>query len=683
MQDFYLLNREYKIARFFNLGKVKDANLMLKNLRAELYGKQLVISLNRIAKQVKNPKSKLPVLKKAVDLNEKDVRSLTAYAIALVGNKQIQEAFEIFERALKINEKNTITLNSYGKALAENGAAKKAFEIFERALKINEKNTTTLNSYGKALAENGKFDEALDKIKQADDLDPNNSIILATYGVVLASKGELEAAFSKFEQSLQYNKHSLLTLTNYGKFLMQAERFEDAIDKFEQALKIAPKDYVVLFFCANALQFCERYSQAIEKYEEIHIERLPQGLDSLIFLMLGRLYYQIGQADKADTYLDKVIQKADDKDAERLRVAQNLLSVERQSDRAFEILRDIQEHTPAIQLALFKLIPSLKFQNYFTLSHPNADIAIKDTAALNRGIYHKIQNQIAIFKDIAHEIIEDDPSADEKISPILTLINTKLLTGIKDKRHLEQEHIKTIPHDDYQQILALISNTAHHIVDFVNNKLSAIREDVWEILEDLTPDEPRAQFDELLKYLKSTQAALNDLKAVNEGIRLKNEPFKIKELFTLWQNTNKIRHAKLVLNIQNPNSEFVGDIEKIKSFISELVENSLKHNADRKKLKITISSEDNHSTSRILSKKAKNVPSKNRTRKSLLITVRDNGKGIPLTEKAKIFLPLFTTIEEGTGLGLFMIKRTLEQMEGAIIEKGEHGAFFFILVPYQ
>jgi hypothetical protein len=76
MQDFYLLkDRETRIARFFNLAQVKDANLMLKNLRAVLYGKQLVISLNRIAK-----------------------------------NEQTQEAFDIFEQALGIDIRNTTTL---------------------------------------------------------------------------------------------------------------------------------------------------------------------------------------------------------------------------------------------------------------------------------------------------------------------------------------------------------------------------------------------------------------------------------------------------------------------------------------------------------------------------------------------------------------------------------------------
>jgi signal transduction histidine kinase len=304
-------------------------------------------------------------------------------------------------------------------------------------------------------------------------------------------------------------------------------------------------------------------------------------------------------------------------------------------------------------------------------------------------MYHKIQNLVAILKDIIYEIIEDNQQ-DENLSAILTLI-LETLNKIKEERKLEQNQIKTIPHDNYQQIIKLISKTAHHIVDFVNNKLSAIREDVLEILEDLPPTDPRyEQFDKLLTYIKSTQSALNDLKDVNQGIKLKNSQFKIKDLFAIWQKTDKINFAKIRLDVQNPNSIFIGDKEKINSFINELIENSLKHNPERHNLKITIRSRDSDKIIRnknvkisIRSKNAQRTKNAQRKTRYLLITVGDNGKGIPSAQKHKIFMPLITTTQEGTGLGLFMIKRTLEQMHGAITETGEQGAFFRIRIPYQ
>ena len=38
------------------------------------------------------------------------------------------------------------------------------------------------------------------------------------------------------------------------------------------------------------------------------------------------------------------------------------------------------------------------------------------------------------------------------------------------------------------------------------------------------------------------------------------------------------------------------------------------------------------------------------------IDVIDFGSGVPLSERAKLFEPFYTTVEKGTGLGLFMCK---------------------------
>jgi tetratricopeptide (TPR) repeat protein/two-component sensor histidine kinase len=628
-----------------------------------------------------HPEKAFERFEQSLAVNKKDTTTLNSYAKALADNGQPEEAFERFEESLAVNKKDTTTLNSYAKALADNGYPEKAFERFEESLAVNNKNTTTLTSYAKALIDNEQLEKALEKIQISNELESNDPITLATYGIILATKGELEAAFKKFEQSLAIHKH-LLTFTNYGKFLMQAERFEEAIAQFEQAIQMDSKDHVALFLCANALQRCQRDKEAIEKLEAIDFERLPTGLDKFISLTLIRLCYQTGQIEKADNYINDLINQSDNQDAERLRVAQSLFAVQRHSDKAFAILLEIQEHTPEIQQAISKLIPNFKFTNYFKLFR--TDITIKDTEMLNRGMYHKIQNLIAILKDIIYEMIEDTPQ-DDKLAKILTII-LETLTKIKTERHLEQDKIQTIPHDNYQQIIDLISKTAHNIVDFVNNKLSAVREDVLDILEDLPTTAPNyEQLQKLLSYLKATQRALNDLKDVNQGIKLKNRPFKIQDLFALWQKTDKISHAKIRLDIRNPNATFIGDKEKIHSFISELIENSLKHNPEQPKLKITIRSQDSDQTQQNRVKatiRSKNAPQK-KYQKYLLITVKDNGKGIPMLQKPKIFLPLITTSQEGTGLGLFMIKRTLDQMHGTILETGEHGALFQIRIPYQ
>ena len=67
----------------------------------------------------------------------------------------------------------------------------------------------------------------------------------------------------------------------------------------------------------------------------------------------------------------------------------------------------------------------------------------------------------------------------------------------------------------------------------------------------------------------------------------------------------------------------------------------------------------------------------------ILISISDNGEGIPESTQEKIFMPNFTTKSSGTGLGLAMSKAIVEQAKGSIwFETTEYeGTTFFIRLP--
>lgn len=66
-----------------------------------------------------------------------------------------------------------------------------------------------------------------------------------------------------------------------------------------------------------------------------------------------------------------------------------------------------------------------------------------------------------------------------------------------------------------------------------------------------------------------------------------------------------------------------------------------------------------------------------------LVTVTDNGHGIPAELQQKIFYPNFTTKTSGTGLGLAMCKNIVEQMKGDIwfTTQQQKGSIFFVELP--
>ncbi|MGE0085239.1 MAG: sensor histidine kinase [Desulfococcaceae bacterium] len=306
----------------------------------------------------------------------------------------------------------------------------------------------------------------------------------------------------------------------------------------------------------------------------------------------------------------------------------------------------------------------------------HSESSLRDSEMLNRSIYHKIKNEISILKDIVYEIISDYPDKNQNIfTPFIENIN-HIIKGIEERRSKEKEQIKAISRDKYEEIISIISETAHDISDFVNNELAVMEADVREILSENSL-ENQSEIKELLNQIKITQGALNDLKAINEGIKIIHSRFQVKELFENWANTPKLRNAEISLNIENGESVFDGDEKKIKSFLNELIENSMKHNADKKDLRICISSKDIIDPTEIFGKEFQG------NRNYLFIRCKDNGKGIPPDRKSTIFLPLETTSDTSSGLGLFIIKRTLQEMNGYIRENGENGANFEIYIPYS
>jgi len=50
----------------------------------------------------------------------------------------------------------------------------------------------------------------------------------------------------------------------------------------------------------------------------------------------------------------------------------------------------------------------------------------------------------------------------------------------------------------------------------------------------------------------------------------------------------------------------------------------------------------------------------------VIVSVRDNGKGLDEAEKEKLFKPFITTKKEGTGVGLVICRSIIEDHDGKI-----------------
>lgn len=74
-----------------------------------------------------------------------------------------------------------------------------------------------------------------------------------------------------------------------------------------------------------------------------------------------------------------------------------------------------------------------------------------------------------------------------------------------------------------------------------------------------------------------------------------------------------------------------------------------------------------------------------KSRNGILITIMDNGIGIPDEEKGKVFEPFFTKKERGTGLGLSVVKKIIDNHQGEIkiTDREGGGTVFLIWLPMK
>jgi tetratricopeptide (TPR) repeat protein len=563
-------------------------------------------------------------------------------------------------------------------ALVQGNDLDVALKIYKFMSEAEPSRLKPLVRYADALAATGQYEKAFQYLEQSLQLQPDDPITLNRYASALAATGQYEKAFQYLEQSLQLQPDNSYTLGQYGILLGKFNRHEEACSIFAQCSQIKLGSYT-LFQYSRSLEEVGNYEKSIQQLMNINLEKLPTYQANVIRLSLGRLYYRIKQSEKGDEYFEAAIKNSDDKERTLLYSARSILASNPYNETAVEMLQQIAEDSPRYAQALEMLALNLNEEDYFEMVNTDTQSGLSDTEMLNRAMYHKIANEISILKGIAYRILRRSEQQDPLLNGIIQDIED-VFSEVDRRRAAQKSEIETISHDDYGSILAVISKTAHDISDFVNNQLAVIESKTRRAMQKLQPaDTHYAQFKKLLTQLELTQAALNDLKAINEGIRIKYRRFKVSKLFEKWVSESQIDQAQILLDIQNGNSEFNGDEEKIKSALNELVENSLKHNSTYQNLTIRITSQDVMNPSGIW---GRNIPGE---KTYLFIEFTDNGKGVPADKKDWIFQPLKTTSQEdkGSGLGLFIIRKTLTKMNGYIRETGNNGARFEIYIPYN
>ncbi len=149
------------------------------------------------------------------------------------------------------------------------------------------------------------------------------------------------------------------------------------------------------------------------------------------------------------------------------------------------------------------------------------------------------------------------------------------------------------------------------------------------------------------------------------------EPFAIRDAVTsaviLLEHLRRRTGITIDASGVAPSIGAIGDRDKLGQIVSNLVRNALDACHDLPGTRISISATESHDT--------------------ITLVVEDDGVGIPMEHRARIFDPLFTTkgAEEGTGLGLAISRDIAEGAFGGTLKlvPSPRGARFELCIPHE
>ena len=217
--------------------------------------------------------------------------------------------------------------------------------------------------------------------------------------------------------------------------------------------------------------------------------------------------------------------------------------------------------------------------------------------------------------------------------------------------------------------LAAVGEMSSSIVHEIRSPLSSVKLNFQALHNKFKRNSDYSDLAETsLKQLSRIDKMLSDLLNYGKPIDLKPSSLIfgnfLKEVLEIVRGAMEEKKIKVEIQDGLNNKPLIADPEQIRRALTNLLTNAIQ--ASPLEGKVIISAD--------ISPKE---PDK------IIISIRDNGPGIPDHIKKELFRPFFTTRKDGTGLGLANVKKIVDFHGGNVTaENGEEkGAIFTIVLP--
>ena len=251
-----------------------------------------------------------------------------------------------------------------------------------------------------------------------------------------------------------------------------------------------------------------------------------------------------------------------------------------------------------------------------------------------------------------------------------TELNTKLqenlnkITISEERLKQQREHLEIEIRDKTNKLiqaerLSAIGEISARLAHDLRNPLTVIKGTVEIIKAKNKKIDTEFSSKQIEMMERAVSRMSNQIDEVLDFVKIQTLHATKNSLFeTIGLSVTKIKKsADFSINVVGNNVRFVYDADKLEVVLDNVITNAVEAINEKGQIDIRVNDNSNE----------------------IVIEIEDSGTGVPEELLTKIFEPLFTTKQRGTGLGLASCKRIIEQHGGSINVKSKPSMFIIKL----
>ncbi len=251
-----------------------------------------------------------------------------------------------------------------------------------------------------------------------------------------------------------------------------------------------------------------------------------------------------------------------------------------------------------------------------------------------------------------------------------TELNTKLqenlnkITISEERLKQQREHLEFEIRDKTNKLiqaerLSAIGEISARLAHDLRNPLTVIKGTVEIIKAKNKKIDTEFSSKQIEMMERAVSRMSNQIDEVLDFVKIQTLHATKNSLFeTIGLSVTKIKKsADFSINVEGNNVQFVYDADKLEVVLDNVITNAVEAINEKGQIDIRVNDNSNE----------------------IVIEIEDSGTGVPDELLTKIFEPLFTTKQRGTGLGLASCKRIIEQHGGSINVKSKPSMFIIKL----